>query len=279
MASPDMEDRWAYRAVWSMVGATTVLTILTYARLPPGATFDFAEAGLAGGLSRGATYLGFPGSIIALAVLAVRGFDRLGIVAALLCVTAFPFASSDLAAHPYDLPSLAGIALAVTLTLGGPVRRPSGLSRARVAAVGAIALLALPWLFAVVGLYARDVPLLDHVIRSAEPTPGAPGVASVHLGLHEGLYGAEIAIAALLLTLRPRRTAVSLLCSLLFVYGIAVAAEDAWHEQVVKRGITETKLPAVLHPAPTLAWAGLLACAALVQVVWFAHAGGRGDEI
>ncbi len=268
----EAEDRYAFRLIWLMVGVTIVATVLTYWRLPPALTYDFTESGLAGGLSRSVTYLGFPVTLIALGALAVRGADRLGLVAAVLCLTALPFASSDLAAHAYDLPAVAGVALAAWLTTRGPVRRPSGLTPLRIAVLVVLGLLALPWLIAMWGLYAQDLPVLGHLIRARQPTPGDPSHVSVHLGLHEGLYGAQVAAAAVLATLRPRSRWVSLLWSLLFVYGLGVALEDGWHEQVVKRGLTATKLPGVLHPSVGVPWLALIALAVVVHVAWFGRA-------
>ncbi len=266
----DAEDRYAFRAIWLMVGVTVLATIFTYTRLPPELTYDFTKSGLAGGLSRSVTSLGFPISLVAFGALAVRGrADAAGLLAAALCLTALPFASGDLVAHAYDLPAVAGVALAAWLTTRGAVRRPSGLTPARVAVLAVLAVLALPWLIAMWGLYAQDLPLLGHVIRARQPTPGDPLHVSVHLGLHEGLYGAQLAAAAVLATLRPRP--VSLLWSLLFIYGLGVALEDGWHEQVVKRGVTAT-LPGVLHPSIGLPWLLLLALAVLVHVVWFGRA-------
>jgi hypothetical protein len=50
-------------------------------------------------------------------------------------------------------------------------------------------------------------------------------------------------------------------------YGAAVAAQDAWYEQVVKPGHTDRRLPRVIRPAATPAWAGLLASVPLVRRV------------
>jgi hypothetical protein len=270
LADPDAEDRYAFRVIWLMVAATVIATVITYWRLPPELTYDFTKSGIAGGLSRSVTYLGFPVSLIALGALATRGrADPIGLIAAALCSTALPFASSDLVAHAYDLPAVAGVALAAWLTTRGPSARPSGLTGARIAVLALLALLALPWLIAMWGLYAQDVPLLGHVIRARQPTPGDPLHVSVHLGLHEGLYGAQLAAAAVLATLRRRTWPVSLLWSLLFVYGLGVALEDGWHEQVVKRGMTTTRLPGVLHPTIGLPWLALLGCAVLVHLAWF----------
>jgi hypothetical protein len=272
------EDTWAFRLIWLMVGVTVLATVVTYARLPPALTYDFTVSGLHGGLSRSITYLGFPVALIALGALAIRGADRIGLIAAVLCLTALPFAGSDLEAHAYDLPAVLGAALAAWLTTRGPAQRPVGLTAFRIAVLIALAALALPWLIAMWGAYAQDLPLVGHVIRARQPTPGDPRHVSVHLGLHEGLFGAQLAAAAVLATLRPRTRPVTFLWSLLFVYGLAVALQDGWHEQIVKRGLTDTQLPEVLHPTVGLPWLVLVACALAVQVAWFGGASPAAER-
>ncbi len=46
-------------------------------------------------------------------------------------------------------------------------------------------------------------------------------------------------------------------------YGLGVCIQDGWHEQLVKRGWLGTQFPNVIRPGLTLAWGGLLVCAAL----------------
>ncbi len=77
----------------------------------------------------------------------------------------------------------------------------------------------------------------------AQPTPGEPGVDRVHLGHHEGLDGALLAWDALLLSRRRTGTVHSWYLALMLTYGVAVAAQDAWLEQVVKRGWTQPADP------------------------------------
>ena len=72
----------------------------------------------------------------------------------------------------------------------------------------------------------------------AQPSPGEPGVDRVHLGHHEGLDGALLAWDALLLSRRRTGRLHGWYLALMLTYGVAVAAQDAWLEQVVKRGWT-----------------------------------------
>ena len=111
-------------------------------------------------------------------------------------------------------------------------------------------------MIASVGLYAQDLPLLGHVINSRQPTPGQPHLASVHLGLHEGLFGLMLVITALLISRRRGiPTALSLYLALMLCYGLAVSFNDGWNEQVVKRGWTSHNPPSVLSPSLSVAWA------------------------
>jgi hypothetical protein len=40
-------------------------------------------------------------------------------------------------------------------------------------------------------------------------------------------------------------------------YGVAVAAQDAWNEQLVKRGLVARRLPPVHRPAANRGWAAI----------------------
>ena len=48
-----------------------------------------------------------------------------------------------------------------------------------------------------------------------------------------------------------------------------VAANDFWHEQLVKRGTTSYMLPDVITPAASWGWVFLLAAAAVLYVAMF----------
>jgi hypothetical protein len=48
-----------------------------------------------------------------------------------------------------------------------------------------------------------------------------------------------------------------------------VSAQDGWNEQVVKRGWTDHRVPNVLEPKLSLAWAGVLIAALAVHFLWF----------
>jgi hypothetical protein len=51
--------------------------------------------------------------------------------------------------------------------------------------------------------------------------------------------------------------------SLMVAYGVANAANDAWIEQIVKRGWTDWRIPSMLRPGISIAW-GLVVLAVVV---------------
>jgi hypothetical protein len=258
------------QVVWAIYASVAALTLVTYTRVPPAQMYAVARGGFAGALGRVVTYLDFPVAIAAIGVLLVAARGQVPLVAGALCATAAVAVDpSRLDARWINAPAAIGALLAAGLTLraGRDAERPLG--RVRVVLLVLLCVWSVPWLLAAAGLYAQDVPLLGHVIRSAQPTPGQPQLASVHLGLHDGLFGAQLAATALLLSARPLRRAASLYLALMLCYGSMLAVSDGWHEQVVKRGWSATRLPDVQLPALSVAWACLLVAAAAVHVLWF----------
>jgi hypothetical protein len=183
-----------------------------------------------------------------------------------------------------------GASGAVALTLAAVRRRGVGGAApaapgdgVRLALGAAMVVGSLPWVLADVGVYAGDVPVLRRLFLS-KATPGAPGLVAVHLGHHHGMDGALLALTALALSrqlgaLRPgaRRRTASLWLAGLLVYGTARWVEDAWNEQVVKRGWARRKPPIVVRhgrPEGRRVWVGLAAAAAAVHLGWF----GRVDS-
>jgi hypothetical protein len=258
------------RAVWALYAVVLAATVVTYARLPPGATWRFELTGAAGAFSRAVTYLDFPVALAALALLWPAWRDPLARVAALLCATALVpgvVRTDTMEASWRNAPAALGVLIAVPVTLRrDDFRAPLG--RGRAIAIAALAVWSTPWLLAACGVHASSIPILRAVFRSSEPTPGAPELASVHLGLHEGLFGAQLAATALLLSVRRASRGHSFYLALLLVYGVMVAAEDGWSEQIVKRGLTSWTLPSVLEPRLTPGWAGLLIAALGVHLWW-----------
>ena len=262
------------RAIWLMYGLVAAVTAVTYWRLPAGSTYHFDDSGASAAASRVVSYLNFPVAIAAVAIVAAVARGRLMWVAIALCAAvAVPgvVSQDDLTASWANAPAVAGVLLAVWLTWSAPPPRRGlawGTGRTVIAAV--LAVCSIPWMIASIGLYAQDLPLLGHVINSRQPTPGEPHLASVHKGLHEGLFGLMLVVTALLISRRRGiPTALSLYLALMLCYGLAVSFNDGWNEQVVKRGWTSHNPPSVLSPSLSVAWAVVLVAAVLVHRFWF----------
>ena len=71
------------------------------------------------------------------------------------------------------------------------------------------------------------------------------------------------------------RIAVGAYLALMASYGIGNIVNDAWGEQVVKRGWTTWTIPSVLRPQLSVAWGVVILGAAAIYAtsVWFSHRG------
>jgi hypothetical protein len=71
--------------------------------------------------------------------------------------------------------------------------------------------------------------------------------------------------------MRPTRlrTALSAYLALVLPYGVLVAVNDGWNEQIVKRGWTDVGTPKVLNPGPTAGTALLIAITAVLYLAAF----------
>jgi hypothetical protein len=261
------------RVIWVMCGLVAAVTAITYYRLPAGATYHFDDTGLSGAASRLISYLNFPVALIAIGVVGATRRGRWAWTSIVLCaIVALPgvVSQDDLTASWANVLPAIGVLTALWLTWWAPSLRELPLDRARIWIMVVVGIWSIPWMLASVGLYAQDVPLLGHVIRSRQPTPGEPGLASVHLGLHEGLFGLMLVITALLLSRRRYLpTALSLYLALMLCYGIAVAFNDGFNEQFVKRGWIHSQPPSVLSPKLSLSWLAVIAATLLVHRFWF----------
>jgi hypothetical protein len=271
-------------AVWLLFGAAALAVLVTYARLPPEVLYHTSEEGLEGGLGRTLVFLNFPVALaaVAVALLAAAALRRraawVGAILVAACAAFVPFVvdQGDLDARPANAIPAAGVAAALLLTAavlrrgaaaGARTRLPG--DQLRLGLAGFLLVLSVPWLFAELGFYAPDPILAD------EPSPGE-AIAAVHLGHHHGTDGVLLGLAALalsrLLPRLPRSPLVGLASAylaLMLAYGVGNAVQDAWLEQVVKRGTTGHAIPSILHPRPTAAWAVVLGAAVLVELLWF----------
>jgi predicted N-acetyltransferase YhbS len=273
-------------AVAVLLAAAALAVVVTYTRVEPEELYNVSVEGLAGGFGRTLVLLNYPIALVAIAFaalaadrLARRASDVVAIVAAALCalvVVPGVVDQGDLDGRPVNaLPAL-GVLLAAVLVAaalrasgaGRPLPRLPA-DRLRLALAAALAVLGIPWVFAELGFYAPDPILADEV-------PPGETLAAVHLGHHHGTDGVLLALAALALsralpTLRRPRPAgvLSAYLALMLAYGVAIAVEDGWHEQVAKRDWTQWKIPSLLRPEPTVWWAGIVAAAVAVELLWF----------
>lgn len=265
---------------WALWGALLGAIAVTYARLDPSELYNVSRDGLAGGLSRALVAANFPVSLVAIALVLLaldtlprRAWIAGGPAIALCAVTAWPGVvdEGDLDARLVNTVPAAGVVVALGLTLaaarragtGVAPRLPLDVARAVIAAAALVA--SVPWLAAELGVVLPDgIFLMERVVAE----PDGRELAAVHLGHHHGLDGALIVASALLLSrprLRPGRLALATRAyvSLAFAYGAVNMIEDSWHEQVVKRGWSDWKIPSALHPRVAWIWLVILGLAAL----------------
>ena len=282
--------------VWSLFALVALAILVTYSRLPPESLYHTSGEGLEAGASRTLVFAGFPVALVAipLAWIAVaRIRTRLsvaaGALATILCATVgFPgvIDQGDLDARPVNALAGIGALVALGLTVWALRRGGRGDSQpfnrwdyGRVVLAAVLVLAALPWIWAELGFYVDDTPVIGDPLIAKVVTPslgGEPSLHAVHLGHHHGLDGILLAVAALLLSRVPSRmprkaegTGLAVYVALLLTYGLANALQDGWNEQLVKRGTFDAKLPSVIRPDLSPAWLGILLGAAAIYFVLF----------
>jgi hypothetical protein len=272
--------------IWALVVVNVVLTGVTYARLPPKDLYNTDVGGLRGGLGRALVEVNFPIALIAVGLLTVaanalyethrRLVAWVSVIAIPLCaLTAIVVDQGDLDAASRNVLPAIGVALVAALTVvavrtAGVHATPGARGdRLRLVLAVLLALIAVPWIFALLGFYAPDPIYAD------EPSPGEP-IAAVHLGGHHGFYGVLIALTGLALSralpsFRDRRltAAASAVLALAVAYGVANALQDFTLEQFWKRGTIDWKPPSVVTPAISWSWLVVLGVAVLVELAWF----------
>ena len=274
--------------VWALWGFVALAVFITYWRIPPGELYNTSGTGPLAGASRVVVYLGYPVAIaavplafVAAARLGTRFAYAVAAVATVLCFTiGLPgvIDQGDLDARPVN--ALAAVGVGIALALGGAALVLRGVGKAapwstgdwlRVLAAVALLLAGLPWIFAELGFYISDAPLVGSIFMGKEivPSPGGePSLRAVHLGSHHGMDGTMLAISALALFRVPRRLssragriALYAYLSLMLVYGLANALQDFWTEQLVKRGSVSATIPSLIRPSASWAWAAILIAA------------------
>jgi hypothetical protein len=249
---------------------------VTYSRLRAAELYHVDEAGdLAGGLSRALVVLNFPHALlaIALAALAARPRPLVVLAIALCALTAAPGVvdQDDLDARAVNaLPAL-GVVLALALTIAAVRLRGTSLTksaygdRLRLVLSVLLLVLALPWLAAEWGFHFPGDVLLGEEV----PVDRDPGIAAVHLGFHHGYAGVVFAWAALLLSRIPAGRALRAYLALMLAYGLVLAVQDSWNEQLWKRGTVDWMIPDPIRPDLTWPWLVIVTTAAATYALWF----------
>ena len=266
-AGPGLAEAYV---VWALVGIWALLDLVTYSRIEPRDLYHVSGSGLTGGLSRALVFLNFPTALAAIAiVLLVADRTRWGwapvLTVALCALIVVPGVvdEADLDAKWINALPPIGVALAFVLTLragrGGWGERRG--DRIRIAAAVVLGIVALPWMFALAGFYLPGSDVIYH------------GEARVHLGEHHGLEGYLVVVTALLLSRQlPRMrhpTPLAIYLSTMIAYGLGNMANDAWYEQIVKRGWTGWRIPGVFHPGLTWMWGLVIVVGAAIFFIAF----------
>lgn len=267
---------------WAVSAAATVAVLVTYGRLDTTELYNVSHEGLAGGLGRALVVLNFPIALVAIALvlLAVVALPRrawlvAGPAIALSAVVAVAVDQNDLDARWINLVPALGVALALALTVAAS--RRTGMSLAprqpgdavRLVSAAIVLVLSLPWITAELGFHLPgDVFLGEELYAEDE----GRAFAAVHLGHHHGADGALLVVTALLLS-RVRvpggllRLVSTSYLGTMLAYGAVNAAQDLWHEQVVKRGWSDVDIPSALLPGVRPIWLVIAVLAVLATML------------
>jgi hypothetical protein len=285
--------------VWSVTGIMSAAVFITYARLPVSEFYNVSIDGLAGGASRALTYLNYPVAFIAIAMIgfalahlysmwstissaskvALGTLTLVALGTSLIAAIPGVVNQSDLDARLVNAIPAVGVFLAAVLTVialrlsASTESTPwGGFDRFRAGISIILFILSLPWIFAYIGFYIGSIPILGNLFMSQQMIAGET-LAAVHLGAHHGMDGVLFFLAGLWLTrelfrIRPEwlRWSLSAYLSLMVVYGLTIAAQDFWLEQVVKRGWTTVEIPNAVVPALTPIW-GFIGVAVLILTI------------
>jgi hypothetical protein len=256
--------------------------LVTYSWVDPAETYHVSRDGLAGGFSRALTFINFPIALVAIALtlIAVVALPAAAWWAAGpaigLCATIPWFVDQD----DLDARWVNAIpALGVLVALGPTVAaaRRAGAKPAptrpwdhlRVVAAVAVALVSLPWITAELGFhFPGDVFMGEELGTENDGTT----IAAVHLGHHHGTDGAVLVLTALLLSRvaverRGLRIATFAYLGTMLAYGGVNVVQDAWNEQVVKRGWTDAGIPSALLPGVKPIWGVVILLAVAATLV------------
>lgn len=258
------------------------VVLVTYSWVPPAETYHVSREGVVGGLSRALTFVNFPIALVAIALtlLAMAVLPRAAWWAAgpalALCATIPLFNTQrNLDAHWGNAIPAVGVLVALALTLAAARRAGSELAARRpwdpwrLAIGGFVVLISLPWITAELGFHFPG-----DVFMGEELGPEQDGtlIAAVHLGHHHGTDGAVLVLTGLLLSrvfVGPgaMRTVVFAGIGALLAYGGVNFAQDAWNEQLYKRGWIEISIPSAILPGLRPIWIVVVALAVLATAL------------
>ena len=250
--------------------------------MDPAETYHVSREGLGGGLSRALTVANFPIALgaIALVLIAVAALPAAAWWAATpaiaLCATVPLFVDQDDldARWGNALPAL-GVVLAIGLTLAAARRAGAAFAPRRpwdhwrLVLAAAVGLISLPWITAELGFhFPGDVFMGEELGSKSEGT----AIAAVHLGHHHGTDGALLVLTALLLSRaaianRALRIVTFAYLGAMLSYGGMNFVQDAWNEQVVKRGWTDEGIPSALLPGIEPVWGVIVVLAVIATVL------------
>jgi hypothetical protein len=267
---------------WGIWAALTAAVLLTYSRVDPAETYHVSREGLAGGLSRSVTLVNFPIALVAIALLliAMAALPAAAWWAAgpaiVLCATIPWFVDQDdLDARWVNAVPAIGVALALILTVAAARRAGAALAPRRpwdgwrIAIAVVVVLISLPWITAELGFhFPSDFFMGEEPGREKDGTP----IAAVHLGHHHGLDGAVLLLTALLLSrVAIERGALRIVAfaylGTMLAYGGVNCVQDAWNEQIVKRGWTDEAIPSALLPGLRPIWLVVIGLAVVASFV------------
>jgi hypothetical protein len=255
---------------------------VTYARIPPHELYHVSDTGFWGGLGRAVVFSNFPIALAALPLIVLAAehlrsgpWTVVAGLAGVLCAAVFipgVVDQADLDVKAVNAVPALGVVLAIVLVLRAAFHRAQARVDAPVAGfIAVLAFLSLPWIAADLGFFLDNVPVLGSIFLTGKIVDGHP---AVHHGHHHGMDGTLLVVAALatIAVLRQTRSPtiraiVATYLGLQIAYGLANIANDAWLEQVVKRGWTDFEIPNVLRPGFTLAWLGIVIAAAVFSVL------------
>jgi hypothetical protein len=264
----------------------------TYARLPARDFFHVSTSGPSGGAGRALVFLNYPTALVAIAIVLVA-VDRLqgpiagttAVLAIVLCAAVFwpgVVDQRDLDARWVNAVAASGVVLALALTLAAARHAVSTAGHAPGDAIRLVLgilviILALEYVTGEFGVFVDRIPVLGWIFRSRHlwASFGQANLRpAVHLGHHHGFDGALLALSALTLsrvlgTMRGRRVQafLGLYLAVMLTYGLANEVQDAWGEQLVKRGAIDWAIPSVLEPTATPEFVAVIGAGILLYLL------------